>query len=126
MVVVSGDRCLRAFKATEAFTVEAYRVSATLPRTASASLIEAIRSVTLRSGGALVAATANPVGGVAERRQLERARERLIEVRYYLYLARRLGILDVKRYRGLTLRQDAALRELERLLKPGSQTAKPP
>ena len=32
MVVVSGDRRVRAFKATEAFTVEAYRVSATLPR----------------------------------------------------------------------------------------------
>jgi len=126
MVVVSGDRRIRAFKATEAFTVEAYRVSATLTRNGSAGLIEAIREVAVRSGGALVAATASPAGGSAERRLLERARERMIEVRYYLYLARRLGMLDVKRYRGLTLRQDAALREMERLLSQRPAAARPP
>ena len=66
----------------------------------------------------MVAASANPAGGPDERRLLERARSELTEGRYYLYLARRLGLLDVKRYRGLTARQDAALREIDRLLQP--------
>ena len=81
-------------------------------------LIEAIRRVALRSAGALVAASAKRPGGADEQRLLERARAELIEGRYYLYLARRLGVLDVKRYRGLTSRQDAAVRELDRLLQP--------
>ncbi len=126
MDFLSGDRRLRAFKATDAFTVEAYRVSASLPRTGAEGVVEAIRKVALQSGGALVASTANPAGGLAERRQLERAREGLVEVRYYLYLARRLGSLDVKRYRGLSLRQAAALREIELLLKPRPAAARPP
>lgn len=109
---------MRAFKAADAFAVEAYRVSATLPRSGPVGLIEAIRRIALRSGGAVVAASANPPGGSDERRLLERARTELIEGRYYLYLARRLGLFDVKHYRGLTVRQDAALREIDRLLAP--------
>ena len=110
---------MRAFKAADAFAVEAYRVSASLPEQGSHGLIEAIRRVALRSGGALVAASGSRVGGAGERRYLERAKSELVEGRYYLYLARRLGLLDVKRYRGLTARQDAALRELEALLHAG-------
>jgi hypothetical protein len=37
-------------------------------------------------------------------------------VRYYLYLARRLGCLDLKAYRQLTALQDIALRELGSVL----------
>jgi four helix bundle protein len=114
--LVSGDRHVRAFKAADAFAVEAYRASAGLHSSAPVGLIEAIRRVAMRSGGALVEASANPPGGADERRLLERARAALIEGRYYLYLARRLGMLDVKRYRGLTARQEAALRELDALL----------
>lgn len=109
---------MRAFKAADAFAVEAYRASAALPPSGPVGLVEAIRRIALRSGGAVVAASANPPGGPDERRLLERARSALIEGRYYLYLARRLGLFDVKRYRGLTVRQDAALREIDRLLQP--------
>ena len=128
MELLTGGRRLRAFKAADAFAVEAYRVSASLRSSGPGGLIDAIRRVALRSGGALVAAAAEPAGGSSERRLLARAREELVEGRYYLYLARRLGLLDVKRYRGLTTRQDVALRELDLLLAPGAtdQTRRPP
>jgi hypothetical protein len=65
----------------------------------------------------VVAASASAPGGEQEQEHLERARVALVEGRYYLYLARRFGLLDPKRYRALTSRQDAALRELQALLK---------
>ena len=120
MELLTRGRRLRAFKATDAFAVEAHRVSVTLRSNGLGGLIDAIRRVARRSGGALVAAAAEPAGGSAERRLLARAREELVEGRYYLYLARRLGLLDVKRYRALTTRQDVALRELDLLLSPGA------
>ncbi len=125
MDFLSGDRRVRAFKAADAFAVEAYRLSIRLPGEEKHDVIEAIRRVALRSGGALVAASGSTSGGVGEREHLERARSELIEGRYYLYLARRLGLLDVKRYRGLSTRQDAALRELDALLQP-TQESRPP
>ena len=127
MDFLSGDRRVRAFKATDAFAVEAYRLSASWPSSAPSDVVQAIRRVALRSGASLVAATANPVGGPDERRLLERARSELSEGRYYLYLARRLGLLDMKRYRGLTARQDVALRELDSLLQlPAPAEQNPP
>lgn len=126
MELLKGDRRIRAFRATDAFAVEAYRLAAP-PGTTHSALIREIRRVAVRSGGALVAASARFPGGASERVLLERARDEMIEGRYYLYLARRLGLLDVKHYRGLAARQDAALRELETLLKPvETANARPP
>ena len=116
MEPLKRDRRVLAFKATDAFAVEAFRVSGSLRRTANSELLDEIRRVAIRSGGALVAASASTPGGESERRHLCRARDDLLEGRYYLYLARRLGLLDLKRYRGLTVRQDVALRELEVVL----------
>ena len=91
-------------------------MSTTLNAAAHPSLVSELRRTAVRSGGAVVAASASEPGGPGEREMLERARQDLIENRYYLYLARRMGLVDVKAYRGLTARQDAALRELEALL----------
>jgi len=112
---------INAFRATDAFAVEAFRASTNFGNPVGQSLAVEIRRTAVRSGGAVVAATANPAGGSEERALLERARASLIEGRYYLYLARRFGMLDLKRYRALTLRQDAALRELGSVL--GSQSS---
>lgn len=111
------DRRLRAFKATDAFAFEAYRVSRTLQASAHRNLAGEICRTAVRCGGALVAATGNEPGCLAERKLLERARATLLEGRYYLYLARRFGLLDLKLYRGLTGRQDVAIREVEALLR---------
>lgn len=113
---VRPDRRMSAFKATDAFAVDAYGVARWLRGGKEDDLAAEIRRTAVESGGAVVAASASLPGGARERQQLERARSSLIEARYYLYLARRFGLLDLKRYRALTLRQDAALRELEAVL----------
>jgi four helix bundle protein len=118
MDALSRDRRMRAFRATDAFAIEAYDVARHLVDPAHHGLAREIRRTAVRSGGAIVAASANARGGAAERELLERARDDLIESRYYLYLARRFGALDAKRYRALTARQDIALRELDALLGP--------
>jgi hypothetical protein len=105
---VAPDRGLEAFRATDAFAVEAYRVAGTLRDLA---LGEAIRRTAIVAGAAVVSASAGTGGAGAP--QLERAREALLEGRYFLYLARRFGLLDVRQYRALALRQDSALREIE-------------
>jgi hypothetical protein len=129
MEAVVGDRRIRVFKATDAFAVEAYRASRTMNASAHGALVEEIGRSAMRSGGAVVAASANPPGGSAERRLLELARTGLFEGRYYLYLARRMGLIDLRLYRGLTIRQDVALREIDALLRdeqPQTAAARPP
>lgn len=118
MATVVRDRHVRAFRATDAFALETYRVSRAIDAKAHRGLVDEIRLTAVRSGGALAAASAAPRGGAQERRLLERARSGLLAGRYYLYIARRVGLIDVRGYRGLTVRQDAALREIEQLLGP--------
>ncbi len=118
---MSGAR-LAAFRAMDAFALEAYRASRELAvRSGDEFLAREIRRAAARSGGALVGATAASPGSPIEQRCLERARSGLVEGRYYVFLARRLGLLDARDYRGLTARHDAALRELEKLGTAGSR-----
>jgi four helix bundle protein len=117
MEALKSDQRLVAFRAADAFAVEAFRLAASLPSgAAGAGLAADIRRTALAAGGAVVAAAACASGGSAERAHLERARVALHESRYYLHLARRFGWLDARRYRALTLRQDAATRELDAVL----------
>ena len=112
------ERRLRTFRAADAFTLEAFRAARQLRSQDGENLAREIRRTAARSGGAVVAASASRPGGEAERRCLESARAGLLEGRYYLYLARRLGLLDLRRYRGLAAAQDSALREVEAMLAP--------
>ncbi len=110
------DGRLRAFRATDAFALEVFHAVRALARTEGDGLAREIRRVAARVGGALVAASSAERGGEEERRGVAVARAGLLEVRYYLYLARRLGFLELKRYRTLVANQDVALRELESLV----------
>lgn len=116
MEALSTDRRVSAFKSTDAYAVEAYRVASALPSKAGGGLAEEIRRAVVAAGGAVVAASAYIEGGEEERALLLRARGALFESRYYLHLARRFGLLDARRYRALTLRQDAAVRDLDSVL----------
>ena len=116
MEALKTDRRVSAFKTTDAYAVEAYRVASAFPPRAGAGLAEEIRRAAVAAGGAVVAASAYSDGGVEERAFLRRARRALFESRYYLHLARRFGWLDARRYRTLTLRQDAAVRELDAVI----------
>lgn len=114
------DRRLRAFRATDAFAVEAFQATRAMGKSEGDAIAREIRRVAARSGGALVSASSAAAGGERERAGIETARAGLLEIRYYLYLARRLGFLDLRRYRLLTQQQDAALRELDSLLGPAT------
>ena len=111
---------VRAFKATDAFVLEAYRDVAGLRGRPGEELARELRTVVVRCGAALVAASAAGGGGSSEQGWVASARSFLAESRYYLYRARRLGLIDQRRYRGLVVRHDAALRELDALSEPGS------
>ena len=114
------DSAMKVFRATDAFAVEAYRVARGFPKRGGEHLGGEILRTAIRSGGAVVAASASAAEGASKRAHLRSARIALVEGRYYLYLARRFGLLDFKKYRSLTVRQDAALREVENLLRDGS------
>ncbi len=111
-----AQRRLKAFRAVDAFAIEAFRAARRLRGEDWRDLSREIRRTVARGGGALVAASAGDDGREGERKRLEAARAYLAESRYYLYLARRLGILDVRGYRGLCSRHDSAAREIELLL----------
>lgn len=111
-----ADRRIRAFRVMDSFALEAYLAARLIRGLDGETLAREIRRVVARCGGALVAACAAPTGGDAERQLLETVRSGLLEARYYLYLARRLGFFDLKQYRSLTSRQEPALREVESLL----------
>ena len=102
---------VRAFRAVDEFAVEGFRAARTFgDREGDAVALELRRSLA-RCGGAIVAATVTAAG--EQERRLDEARVALYESRYYLYLARRLGLLDLRQYRALSVRHDAAVREIE-------------
>lgn len=115
----AGGRRLRAFRALDAWAVEACHTALLVgqnQKEGSGIGGEILRAVA-RAGGALVAACGCDPGSPGESDELEISRARLLEARYHLYLARRLGLFDVRRYKALTVRQEAALREIQTLLK---------
>jgi len=109
-------RRVRAFRATDQFALAAWQAARSFARAEGESLAREVRRALARSGGALVAAATGSLADAPVRRALETAHGGLLEVRYYLYLARRLGCLDLKAYRQLAALQDVALRELGSIL----------
>ena len=111
-----GERRVRAFRATDQFALAAWQAVRAFTRPEDETLAQEIRRAVARSGGALVAAASAQEGDAEGQRALERAHSGLLEIRYFLYLARRLGCLDLKRYKDLSTLQEAALKELASLL----------
>ena len=109
-------RRVRAFRATDQFALAAWQAARSFARADGEALAREVRRALARSGGALVAAATGSTTDPTVRRALEAAHAGLLEVRYYLYLARRLGCLDLKAYRQLAALQDVALRELAAVL----------
>jgi len=112
----SGERRVRAFRATDHFALAAWQAVRAFNRPEGESLAREIRRAVARSGGSLVAAASAPEGDESARQALQSAHQGLLEIRYFLYLARRLGCLDLKKYKDLAALQEAALRELASLL----------
>ena len=112
----TGERRVRAFRATDQFALAAWQAVRAFKRVEGETLAVEIRRAVAKSGGSLVAAASAQEGDVDARRAMERAHQGLLEIRYFLYLARRLGCLDLKKYKELASLQEAAVRELSSLL----------
>lgn len=111
-----GERRVRAFRAADQFALATWQAVRAFNRPEGETLAAEIRRAVARSGGSLVAAASARDGDESATRALELAHQGLLEIRYFLYLARRLGCLDLKRYKDLAALQEIALRELASLL----------
>lgn len=114
---LAGERRVRAFRVTDQFALAAWQAARAFPRPDGESLAREIRRAVARSGGSLVAAASAPADDPGGHRALETAHQGLLEIRYFLYLARRLSCLDLKKYKELSALQEAALRELSSLMR---------
>ena len=112
----AGERRVRAFRAADQFALAAWQAVRAFARSEGESLAREVRRSVARCGGSLVAAASAREGDEGARRALEGAHQCLLEIRYFLYLARRLGCLDLKKYKELAALQEAALRELASLM----------
>ena len=101
---------LSTFRAGDAWVVAVWEASSALAP-GTGELARQMRRGALRCGCALVAA-AQCGPGEHRRAYVERAHGSLMEARYLLYLAKRLGSLDSRRYKSLTTRLDRAVREI--------------
>jgi four helix bundle protein len=101
---------LETFRAADAWVVAAWEAAAAMPPGTS-ELARQLRRGALGCGSVLVAA-AQCGDGAENQGYLDQARSRLMEARYLLYLSRRFGSIDSKRYKTLNVKLDRALREV--------------
>jgi len=116
----ASARRVRAFRSADSFALAVWQEVRAFSRPEGMLLAEEIRRAIARSGGALVAAAASDAEDQAVRRAVATAHAGLLEVRYYLYLARRTGCIDLRKYRHLAHLQDTALKDLGTLLGEGA------
>jgi hypothetical protein len=101
---------LESFRTADTWVVAAWEAAAAMAP-GSGELARQLRSGALDCGSALVAAA--QFGEQADQAPyLKRARSRLLEARYLLYLSKRLGSIDAKRYKMLSLKLERALRDV--------------
>ncbi len=101
---------LETFRAADAWVVAAWEAAAAMAPGTS-ELARQLRRGALDCGSALVAA-AQCSDPEKNRDYVERARSRLMEARYVLYLSKRFGSIDSKRYKLLVRKLDRALHDV--------------
>ena len=117
---VDGARRRRAFRVADGFALAAWGAVRRLVGTEGTLLASEVRLRIGRAGASLLTASSAAPGSAEELRGLRDARNGLLEARYLLYLARRIGALDLKVYRRLTAAHDAADRDLVDLVREKS------
>ena len=106
---------LKAFRVVDHFVLEGCKAASGLRGASGDGLARDLRAALARAGSALLGASACGRGSAREAALLEEARARLVEATYVLYLARRLGLLELRPYRALAGVGEAAGRELAAL-----------
>lgn len=113
----------RAWTLTDELVLEIYTMTHRHASTAPNDLVGSLR-------GSAVRAAMNIIQGAQGRKEdlapcLQAALGSLAETRYYIYLARRLGVIDVRRYRSACARHDRAVRCVRDLLAADPSGASP-
>lgn len=111
-----ADSRVRAWGLLDELVQEVYRATRLFPAEEREGLVRAIRQSAVAAAVRL-ASTEVPGPRGAET-GLCRAAARLSELRYYLYLARRLRLIESGTYRAVVARHDRAARFLDRLRRP--------
>jgi hypothetical protein len=115
LLAEGADARMRLFRSADVFVVEAFRAAQSLRAVDAGILGDEIQRLLVEGGAALAAAASARVDRQGDEPRLRDAKRCLEAARYALYLARRLGKLDLRRYRQLAILEDAALRDMERL-----------
>ncbi len=101
---------LETFRAADAWVLAAWEAAASMAP-GTGELARQLRQGALEAGSALVAA-AQCDDPESNRVHVERARSRMLEARYLVYLSMRTGSIDTKRYKLLARKLDRALRDV--------------
>jgi len=97
---------VRGWTLLDDLVVEVHVLTARFPATERDMLGRSLRAVAVQTALELLAAASIPAE--AGRARVDRARRRLGSLRYHIYLARRLNLMDLRRYRALCARYDKA------------------
>jgi four helix bundle protein len=116
---------VRGWSLLDELVLEVHALSARFPEEERAGLGRTLRSAAVASAAILMRGT---LAGEPElRRAAGLSLRSLASLRYQLYLARRLNLMDTRRYRAVCMRHDrtvAALTELCESEGPGERLAK--
>jgi hypothetical protein len=118
------DPSSRTFRAADDFAVAIFHVCKDLRRSGGAELAAEMRRAAARCGAAVVRACAVRGGDGELDAPLQEARDRLLDARYHLHLARRLGLIEAVPYRRAAGSHESALRAVESWLR--TRSPKPP
>ena len=110
------DPRVRAWGLLDELVQEVYRATRMFPPEEREGLVRAIRQSAVAAAVRLASSETPPGGGGPA--GLNRASARLSELRYYLYLARRLRLIESGTYRAVVARHERAVRFLDRMRRP--------
>lgn len=113
------DPSSRTFRAADDFAVEVFRACRDLRRRGGTELAVEMRRSATQCAAAVVRASAARGNGEERRIPLLDARDRLLDARYHLHLARRLGLIEILSYRRVAGSHESALRAVEAWLRAG-------
>ena len=118
--MAEGRQALRAWILMDELVIDVYTMTRKPPVECPADLAAALRSVALQAALRIVQGLHGPAADLAP--SLRSAQGVLAELRYHLYLSRRVGLIELRRYRTACARHERVQKCLRDLLSNG-QTA---
>ena len=121
--MADGREKLRAWTLVDELVLEIYGMTRRIPAEGPADLPAAMRGSVVRSALRIVQGVHGRGSDFDE--SLHAALGSLAELRYYLYLARRLGLIDLRRYRASCAQHERVQKFLRALLPEAAARSAP-